>query len=63
MILFKCDRCGKLMKNALTDLFTVDVTPPEIRLLKHPSGRVHFCEDCMDKIVECVKELGRAEDE
>ena len=61
MIIFRCDRCGKLMRDGVLSMFTIDITPPEIRLLKHPAGHMHLCEECMDKIMECIQELGRSE--
>ena len=62
MILFKCDRCGKLMKTPL-DNFTVTITPPEFRKFGYYEGDMHFCADCMDKLQLCIEELGRSKDE
>ena len=67
MILFKCDRCGKLIKTPLDKhIFTVYVTHPESSDEKYYEKYYdcvrHFCTDCMDKIQECIEELGRAEE-
>ncbi len=51
MIQYKCDRCKRIIQ-IYEKMFTVKITPPTIEL--------HFCIDCMDKINECIDELGSA---
>lgn len=65
MTLYKCNRCGHIVKEPL-EVFTVNVTPPEIwrwddPLAKYYCGDLHFCTSCMGKIQECIEELGRSE--
>lgn len=40
------------------------VTPPKVWAYSDPmaeyyEGDLHFCRDCMEKIDDCIKELGR----
>ena len=62
MILHKCDRCGKEMPPERS--FTIEIEPPSVfrycsDLAIYYAGPMHFCEDCMGKINECIDELGR----
>lgn len=64
MIQYKCDRCGKFLKSSPDEYFVITITPPEIWTyfkgpVKYYSGDMHFCTDCMEKISECINELGR----
>lgn len=64
MIEYKCDRCGKRISADWRRVFTVEFKPPEIwnytgKLMEYPAGEYHFCEGCIEKIQECIEELGR----
>ena len=46
--------------------FVVMIEPPRIfrfvsNLITYYTGELHFCDDCMGKINECITELGRSE--
>ena len=63
MIIYKCDRCGKVFDDGRS-LFKVDIKHPEVYevldyTVKYCYGTLHFCTDCMRKVGECVEELGR----
>lgn len=47
MIKYFCDKCGKELEN--TDIFTVEVTPPEIRRWDDDAltGICIMCRDCL----------------
>ena len=62
---YKCDRCGKIIKSE-SECFVVTMEPPKIWTyfegpVKYYSGDMHFCQNCMGKINECIDELGRKE--
>lgn len=65
MILYKCNRCGKILKNE-SECFVVKFKPPEVWTyfegpIKYFAGTMHFCQNCMDKLNECIDELGRSD--
>jgi len=65
MVKYYCDRCGKGRRKV--ELFTVTIEPPEVRsynssLAIYYDGDLHFCDDCMKKINDCIEELGRNDD-
>lgn len=62
MVKYFCDRCGK--ERGQYELFTVTITPPKIWSYSDPmaeyyEGGLHLCSNCMEKINECIDELGR----
>ena len=68
MIVYKCDRCGKILSTDQHNIFAVEVIPPKVWTyfegpIKYPSGEYHFCANCIEKIMECVDELGRSRKE
>lgn len=48
MIKYFCDKCGKELENV--DIFTVEVTPPEIRRWDDDArtGVCIMCRECLD---------------
>lgn len=65
MIEYKCDRCGKNISSDWRNIFTVEFKPPQIwnytsKLIVYPVGEYHFCEECVGKLQECIKEFGKS---
>lgn len=64
-IKYFCDRCGREGKQ-YEQLFTVTIASPKVWAYSDPmaeyyEGDLHFCTDCMKKIIDCIEELGRKE--
>ena len=65
MVKYFCDRCGR--EREKYELFTVTIIPPKVLeyrdgLVQYKWGEFHFCTDCMEKINDCIEELGRNEE-
>lgn len=56
MIKYFCDKCGKELENF--DIFTVEVTPPEIRSWDDNArtGICIMCRDCLDVFQKWLKD-------
>ena len=56
MIKYFCDKCGKELENV--DIFTVEVTPPEIRRWDDDArtGVCIMCRDCLDAFQKWLKD-------
>lgn len=67
MIKYICDRCGLTLRDDNVG-FTVEIEPPSYYTAfgfdpnkNRYEKPMHLCADCMEKVIECIDELGRTE--
>ena len=67
MVEYKCDRCGKVIHDH-DEKFTLVIEPPRYYIMSafDPDRKcfetpMHLCKHCVNKVIECIDELGRNE--